>query len=326
MKKTLSKRLTAAALSVLLALSAPSALAAAAPSPGVNYRGANSWEVTPARVYATGSNTEITDFFGDVTKNMVPGDSRTVAGNNAITVLLKNTDSREVTFGLRAETLTAAVAAGLTGANGPDNITARTGSDFADKTASDALLEQIQIKLTVDTKELYGGTLSGLIGRSGANTGDWLTIGRVSPGWNGVLTIEIVVPNLGNDYQGTLAAVDLQFGVEYDTVYYPPTSPSPSPSSSPDPEASPSPDPGASPDPSAVPSAAPSAPPLIDIGDDAPPLIDIDPDQTPQSDYEVVPPKTGDDSVLLWTILCTGSVAVLSVWLTTAIVRRRKAR
>jgi hypothetical protein len=309
-------KLAAAVLSAIIAAGmAPAAMAADSEAGFNGEASAVRWNRTPAAIYATGGGGQIYDLFGEITKNLVPGDKKVV------TVSLRNDSPDEVTFSLRARALTGEDARALTGA----------GGGFAGKTASDALLDMITLEienpLTASTP-LYSGAMAGSGGGIFSSAG--AVIGRVSAGWSGIIRITVSVDAglTGADYANALAAMEWSFFAEQyndDAGQFFPISPN---------EPAPGQSPGSAP-----------AEPLVEIDDEGPPLgevvtgqeaeepplidlpIYIEDEDVPLADFEVIAPKTGDDSnVFAWAALCAASGAVLAVWLALEIVRRRRER
>ncbi|MCL2747877.1 MAG: hypothetical protein FWE59_04400 [Oscillospiraceae bacterium] len=337
MKKFI-KSLSAVLLCGLLSLSAFQAntLAAVPPGPGsVDFYGPSvaPWLIEGA-IYTVWDNRQITDFFGEATKGLKPGDVR------SFTVRLTNNYSRAVEFFMRTAPVTHDPNDSLDGAISEDLTT--PGADFDDKTTlgGDYLLDAVHIKIThpfaPTNPPLYSGWLRG--DKSGLYGPGWTSLGWVAAGRTGLIEVTIIVPiELPNFFQNSLAAVEWQFYAQFDDTITPPPSPSPSPP--------PSEPPSASPPPSTVPSPPPSPgedespPPDETISPTVPPLVPESepPDETiPPSgpprddpDYDVVvdPPKTGDDqNVLLWAAACVLAMAALAMIFITTIRKKREEK
>jgi hypothetical protein len=348
-KRRKLRRLTAAALTVIIALSGATvtAQAAEATTPGIGYTsgsGENSgaWEWTDATVYKTDTGKEIKDLFGDITKNLVPGDVKN------ITVKLTNNDAEgDVVFALYARALKGEESRALTASAG----------DFANKTANDELLNKIQLEISNydESSTLYSGPMGGdsapdsiygsFTDSDGTTVRGGKILGRVSAGKTGILKIAVSVDDIGNEYQNALAAVEWRILAE---PYIPeeeepgPTEPGPSPQSPVNPGTPVYPGtPGGGGQTQTAPPVeiAEDGPPLggvepapeteapVTIEETAPPLIDIPeeiPDEeVPLADYEIVP-KTGDSgNILTWAALCGATAAALTGWLIAAIIRRK---
>jgi hypothetical protein len=305
----------AAVLSVIIALfgAAPAALAAD-PTPDAGYTsGVGAWNWTNAKVYEPGTATEIMDLFGEVTKNLVPGDVR------EFTVKLTNNDAAgQVTFALYAEVMSGDSADALS-------------AYFPGKTASDDLLDLIQLEIkNFDGSVLYSGPMGGdglpttdsIYGsfndRDGATVRRGKILGVVSAGSFGVLTIKLSVnENIGDAFQNALAAVEWTFLAEPYTAPVLPVNPPAAQPAAPE-------EPPTEIDENETPLAA--AEPEPDRGTEPePPLLDISDEDVPLADFEIIPPKTGDDSdILTWTALCIVSASVLVVWFIIAVVKKKR--
>jgi hypothetical protein len=330
--KNAIKKLAAAVLSVTISLTTLAVSAAAAAvtpdvTNNVDYFRADGdqpppFDFTDAATYkvGNGANEVIQDFFGEATKGLSPGDTKN------ITVRLHNNSGQNATFYLISTPL------------GEADATRKLlgdGSVFAGKTASQELLEQIGVLITHDAtsnpKTLYSGTLADGQGPMSDMTlpvptsqDDPLTIGIGTVSNNSFATINVnisIPPDLGNEYQNALAAVEWRFVVWYPTtggngpiITYPPTQPSPSTPAQPD------------------------APPPADeiIEDETPPLANYEPpiiddeveigeEDVPLADFEVVP-ETGDDRPGIFTFgtLAAASIAVIVVLLITGNKRGKK--
>lgn len=307
--KNAIKKLAAAVLLVTISLATLGMSAAAA---DVNFYGNTTapFGFMGTTTYNVGSGRTITDFFGAATKNLSPGDTRTV------TVRLNNTTTQNATFYLIATPLNEDEAAALTS----------DGSYFDGKTASDELLEQIGVVITraaTPNVSLYSGLMSGHSSVAPANPmpQNVLPIGTVTSGASATITVALTIPGtLDNGYQDTLAAVNWSFIAE---LADPPGGPiityPPSPSTPTQP-------------------ATPDAPPPTDevIEDETPPLANYEPpiiddeveigeEDVPLAEFEVVP-ETGDDRPGIFTFgtLAAASAAVIVVLLITGNKRGKK--
>jgi hypothetical protein len=308
-------RLAAAVLSVIISLATLGAPAAAA-ADGDNNADFNGntkppFSFTETQTYAVGgSRGEIKDFFGEITKNLSPGDTKTV------TVRLKNTADRDATFWLIATPLDDTETATLLA----------DGSPFAGKTASEGLLDQIVVVIRHDvaatSQEMYEGPMSGRDSPVAQLIPYTLPIGTVTPNNTATITVELRIPDtLGNKYQNTLAAVDWTFYVEMEE----PEQPSGPPGVVVPPAQPNQPDTPAQPNQPAQPAnpAPPvnndetiedAPPPLTEY---TPPIIDddettIDEEEIPLADFEVAP-KTGDDAPGMMTFATVAAIALVTI-------------
>jgi hypothetical protein len=254
--------------------------------------------------YKVSSGKTITDFFGEITKNLTPGGEP-----KTVTVKLNNTAPESATFYLIATPLEQEATATL--------IT--DGYAFAaGKTAKAELLEQIQVEVkhvgtTAGEKVLYEkGSMKGF--NSSGYEDNLLPIGTVTGNNHATITIELTIPaEVGNEYQNALAAVDWSFRYVLadpppsgpPVVIVPPVQPNrPAPPATPTPPA----------DDDEIIEDAP--PPLADY---TPPIIDdeettIDEDEVPLADFEVAP-KTGDDGpgTLTFATVAAASLVTITV-------------
>ena len=264
-----------------------------------NGKGSEPWTIKSAPVFYTSTGDEIVDFFGTLTKELMPGDSR------SFTVELKNTSNTKVMFWMRTCPVTRD-GAKLDGLKSSGLTTLK--ASFTDKSPlnNDDLLDQITLKLTNPFSTsagatLYSGTLRG--DGTGINKETWTQLGYVNPGQSGYVGVSIDVPlSLSDYYQNSLAAVEWQFYTEYDDnpVISTPPSGGSKPSS-----------------PSETTLTTEISEPLLP---EFPVLLEEDPpDETasdadfgepkpPLADFVVQPPKTGDSQALgFWiAIACVG--------------------
>jgi hypothetical protein len=188
-------RIAAAVLSgALLIISGPLSAFAAVGSNTADFdreAGAgNEWSYIGVRSYGANLN----DLFGEVTKELVPGDTKTVD------VQLRNSSDAATTFWLRAEALTGDGAKALEG-------------DY-NKTAVDALLSNIEIDVRYGTASIYTGTLGGVTGTAPgelySDTGAQL--GTLAANSNANITVTLEVSDaLRNNYFNSLCAVNWIF-------------------------------------------------------------------------------------------------------------------
>lgn len=182
--KTLKR--IAAALLPALALSMASLPAAHAASQNMadfNREAAAPWSYIGVRTYGS-----LNDLFGDVTKELAPGDEK------AVTVQLRNSSQRQAEFWLRAEALTGDGAKALE-------------ADFPSKAAVDALLGNISIDIDYQGAPIYAGSLGG-VGTSDLYTGEGVSLGTLEAGAYGAIEVSLrVSAALGNEYQNSMCAV-----------------------------------------------------------------------------------------------------------------------
>jgi hypothetical protein len=160
------------------------------------------WSYDSANVYAYGY-----DAFGSLTKDLAPGDTRTVS------VRLRNNTSDNVAFRLAITPLTGAQAQALE-------------AQFPGKTADDSLLDAITLTVRHGTTQLYRGTMRGaaISGNADAYSASGASLGLVSAGYSGVITVEIALAaSLGNDVMNTLCAIEWSFfASQYNDIVTPP--------------------------------------------------------------------------------------------------------
>jgi hypothetical protein len=194
-------RKTIAFLVAILALTATSTVSFAAPDADFDGSGQTPvWRYDAVNVTAYGY-----DAFGMLTKELYPGDTK------SINVALRNNTSDEVMFRLVAEPVTKDQAKGLEPYFQASSTYNPTTSD---KIANDSLLGLITLQVNQGASILYSGPLSGA-GGSGSlynKTNNILTdgasIGRVSPGWQGTVSVQITVPTtVPSEYMSKLCAV-----------------------------------------------------------------------------------------------------------------------
>jgi|GEM_PF-3233011 len=184
-----------AVLSMLVTLTMVNVSARAAQE--VNYDGYvdpnNQWELSSdVKKYTVKDGRVVTDFFGEATKNLSPGDE--VKG---ITVDLKNRTSEDVVFYMKAEPV-----------EGSEAIDLAEG-DFADKIAIEELLDFVYIKITYSNppRIIYDGTLRG--NGNGLYSNDGIMLGKVSPNQTGRIEVSIGIDeNIGNNYQNAMASIN----------------------------------------------------------------------------------------------------------------------
>jgi hypothetical protein len=152
------------------------------------------------------------DAFGDVMKELAPGDERSVS------VRLRNNTPDEVEFRLVADSLTGDEAKALE-------------SYFPGKTADDSLLDVVEIVVSHGTTRLYEGTLRGLAtsGSAAMYSASGVSLGLVSAGYSGLITVELAVPvSLGSEAMNTLCAIKWRFvATQYNDQSNPPNPPNP---------------------------------------------------------------------------------------------------
>jgi hypothetical protein len=131
------------------------------------------------------------DLFGAVTKELVPGDTKT------FNVQLRNSSDAATTFWLKAEALT------LDGAKALED-------DFAGKTAIDALLGHIGIDVSCGTTSVYTGTLGGV--GSGDLYLNGAELGTLAANSYEDVNVTLTVSDtLDNRYTNSLCAVNWTF-------------------------------------------------------------------------------------------------------------------
>jgi LPXTG-motif cell wall-anchored protein len=272
--------------------------------------------MTSMLVYQNSSGNNIVDFFGEVMKELMPGDEKTVL------VELKNNYTDAAIFYMRAcpVTLEGAAIDELKS----EELTA-PGASFTDKKTlsgdgilgDDDLLDMIQLTLTsrftgAADATLYSGTLRG--GGTGIYGADpmWTRLGEVNPDDSCYIEVAIEVPvTLPNYYQDSMAAVEWQFYATFDgageqDVIFPPDISLPT---------------FLEPPPAGAAVAEPSTPTSpIDMDETPPPLASTSPEdpgtefgdeeEPPLADYVVELPKTGDDQTLwLWITIASAGAA-----------------
>jgi hypothetical protein len=153
------------------------------------------WSYVGVKSYGS----ELNDLFGAVTKELMPGDTKTVR------VQLRNSSDAATTFWLKAEALTEDGAKILE-------------EDFAGKKAVDALLSNIEIDVRCGTESIYTGTLGGVTGTDSklySDTGALL--GTLAANSNADITVTLKVSDtLGNRYMSSLCAVNWIFTATQD--------------------------------------------------------------------------------------------------------------
>ena len=281
----------------------------AASGPGsvqFNGKGSEPWTIKSAPVYYSSTGDEIVDFFGALTKELLPGDTR------SFTVELKNTSDAKVLFWMRTCPVTRDGST-LDGFKSSELTTLK--ASFTDKTPlnNDDLLDQITLKLTNPFSTpagatLYSGTLRG--DGTGINNEKWTQLGYVNPGQSGYIGVSVDVPmSLSNYYQNSLAAVEWQFYTEYDDspVVTPPPSggsktPKPPVTTTPTGELQP---------PEKLPTLLEESPSEEPIAEE--PITNIDNPTPPAADFVVQPPRTGDTQALgLWiSTACAGMIGFI---------------
>jgi hypothetical protein len=190
MKKTIQARQTAIALIILFALMIPQ-LAAYAADADFNGQGSPAvWQYDTVNVRAYGY-----DAFGDAMKGMNPGDAASV------NVRLRNNTPGQVEFRLACSPVTGDAAKALE-------------PFFPGKTAKDSLLDVIMIDVSHGLTQIYSGTLRGLagIGDAAMYAADGVSLGLVSAGYSGTVTVALSVPaSLDSSAMNTLCALEWRF-------------------------------------------------------------------------------------------------------------------
>ncbi|MDR3239311.1 MAG: hypothetical protein LBT44_04420 [Clostridiales bacterium] len=148
-------------------------------------------EFIQVKTYTGRGGAEITDFFGDVTKNLLPGAVKTVS------IGLHNESTYFVDFFLEPRAVTQTDSSQL------------AAEYFPDKTAIDALLDHMKLLITdLNGSEVYRGTFRETLDPNL----DKILLGRVSPNWQGRIFMTISIDaSLGNEFQGGLAALKWVF-------------------------------------------------------------------------------------------------------------------
>jgi hypothetical protein len=145
--------------------------------------GGKYWSYIGVKTYG-----DLNDLFGEVTKELAPGDGKTVV------VQLRNSSDTEAAFWLKAEALTGDGAKALE-------------SSFADKKALDDLLANISIEVHYKDALIYAGTLDG-VGTSGLYSETGVLLGTLNAGNYGEITATLKVSeDLDNGYFDSLCAV-----------------------------------------------------------------------------------------------------------------------
>jgi hypothetical protein len=306
LKKTLN-RIAAAVLSVIISLTTLGVSAAAAEN-NLNFDRGATPTFSDTTTYSVSGRKTITDFFGEITKNLTPGDEPKI-----VTVKLNNTAPESATFYLIATPLEQ---------EATETLIADGYAFAAGKTAKADLLEQILVEVkhvgtTAGEKVLYEkDSMKGL--NSNGYEGNVLPIGTVTGNSHATITIELTIPaEVGNEYQNALAAVDLSF--RYVLADPPPSGQPPIVVPPNIPQVN-------QPENPAQP--APPAPPVNDdeIIEDAPPplteytppIIDdeetetIDDEEVPLADFEVAP-KTGDENPGMLTFATVAAIALVTI-------------
>jgi len=264
-------------------------------------------------VYQIRNNQPVTDFFGELTKGLKPGDKA------IFTVALTNNFSRPVEFFMRTAPVTHDPSDSLDGLVS-DDLNA-PGASFEDKKTlpNDDLLDQVWLNIShpfmpAGSAPLYTGLLRG--DGTGIYDPGWTSLGNVAAGQSGLIEVTITVPiELTNYFQNSLAAVEWEFYAQYNDQ-----TPTPPPWDTPTPPPSPSP-PVTTPPPEET--VSPGPPPLV-----SPPIETGPPDGGTDPDYEVVvPPKTGDDqSVFTWVIAFAFALAGLVYILIYTVCKERQEK
>jgi hypothetical protein len=153
----------------------------------------------------------LNDLFGEVTKELAPGATRTVD------VQLRNRSDESVTFYLRAEALTGDGAKALE-------------SDFAGKTAIDDLLGYIETEVYYGDGRIYKGTLGGAAADNTIYARDGALLGTLSANSYGSIKVTLSVSEkLDNRYFNALCAVNWTFTATGGATDGPPPPPPPPP-------------------------------------------------------------------------------------------------
>ena len=290
------------------------------------------WEIG-GTVYDIRTGLEITDFFGEITKELMPGDTRTFS------VRLTNNTAFTVEFFLRAAPVTHDPATSFEGETS-DDLTA-SGSDFDDKSPliGDALLDAVTLTILnpfapTGSPPLYEGAMRGnsadptsIYSRANVNG---IALGYVGAHAVGLIQVTVDIPReLGDEYQDAFAAVEWIFYAQYDD-----TTPTPTPTLTPTPTPPVSPTP---PEESLPPESGPpaSGPPV----ESGPPATPTPPEETlspsgppidppgPDDDYDVIVTPTGDDqNIFTWATLASISLVGLTVILILTIRKERKEK
>ncbi|MDR0519192.1 MAG: hypothetical protein LBG82_03975 [Clostridiales Family XIII bacterium] len=202
MAKNIRKKALALITFLALLLTAPAAVFADGTADFNGEGAADVWQYDTANVRVYGY-----DAFGDAMKNLSPGDARSV------NVLLRNNTPDSVLFRLAANPVTGQAAKDLE-------------PYFSGKQADDGLLDRILIDVRHGATPLYSGTLRGLAGSGTAEmyTGTGVSLGTVSAGYSGTVTVDLSVPtSLGSDYMNTLCAIEWRFiALQYNETTAPP--------------------------------------------------------------------------------------------------------
>jgi len=258
------------------------------------------WKLTAPVIYTADTGEEITDLFGEITKNLLPGDVRN------FTVKLTNNSDYTVLFTMKATPVTRDREDGVNS----DDLTA--GGSFGDKTpmTADDLLDVVTVTIKNpfnDDAVLYQGSMrgdgDGMYGAAGT------PLGNVSAESSGYIDVTVNIPReLGNEYQNAFAAVEWVFIAEYDIPV--PTTTTAAPTEAPT-------DP-----PTTTTTAAPTE--LFIIDEEDPPL-DAPKDVEKEYDYEVVIPKTGDRQDV-FTVAAVSAASLLGLIVITALIVRENRR
>jgi hypothetical protein len=150
----------------------------------------------------------VNDLFGDIAKELAPGDER------ALTVQLRNRSSAEAVFSLKASALTGEAAEALEGV-------------YAGKSAMDVLLDAVTAEITYSGGVIYDGPLRGSSSAPLYGT-DGVILGSLGAGSYGTIGVTLRVPgNLDNSYMDSLCAVEWVFAAsqEDSSPVTPPTTP-----------------------------------------------------------------------------------------------------
>ena len=284
-------RLAAAVLSGFVLLMA---LPMSASADGeADYNGMNATDVWQIRqlpaapVYTYNGGAPIIDFFGAITKNLVPGDVRTVS------VLLNNNAAQAVTFYLTSTPVTHMTE--------PSSVLMTTEGSFDNKDPllNDELLENVLIDVACN-----GVTLSRTL------RDEWvLNIGSLASGAYCVIEVTVTIKDLDNSFMDSFAAVQWAFRSESTedgggVNPRPTVTPTPTVTTSPPVE------------------DAVVTPDVVNVEDDAPPLGDYEEDtvtipdeEVPKTDFEVVVveiPRTGDYENLT-LLIAIASIALIGM-------------
>jgi len=317
--KNLLLRLAVAVLSCVLPLTAFVAGALAAPAgPGSvelpnGTPNPSPWLIK-GEVYDVRNHAPVTDFFGEITKHLIPGDVR------VFTVSLSNNFTRPVEFFMRTAPVTHNPDDSLDGLVS-DDLNA-PGASFDDKLTlpDDDLLDRVWLTVThpfapAGSPPLYTGILRG--DGLGVYDPGWTSLGTVAAGQTGLIEVTVIIPlELPNYFQNSLASVQWEFYAEYDNTPQPSHTPTPTPEEE-----------------ILVPSEPPLTPPPEEGSPTPPPEESITPTPPPGEgppDYDVVvnPPKTGDEQrLIVWVLVSSlAFVCLITILIYTIRKEREKQR